>query len=94
MHVLTTLIAIDEVEFGWHLLRNPGQFDLNAGRGRHKKEAEFFPKNAPWKSLDKENLGVQTLRVRLQAILEDHIRREFPKVGQKVSLRCPTTLMN
>lgn len=75
------------LRLGWHLLRNPGQSDLNAGRCRHTIEAEFFTKKAPWKSLDKEKLGVQKLRVRLQAILEDHIRREFPKVGQNSSRR-------
>jgi hypothetical protein len=81
------------LRLGWHLLRNPGQSDLNAGRCRHAIEAEFFTKKAPWNSLDKEKLGVQALRVRLQAILEDHIRREFPKVGQNMSRRISTRLM-
>lgn len=80
------------LRLGWHLLRNPGQSDLNAGRCRHTIETEFFTKTAPWKSLDKEKLGVQTLRIRLQAILEDHIRREFPKVGQNLSLKISSKL--
>ncbi|KAH5253821.1 hypothetical protein HBI71_143110 [Parastagonospora nodorum] len=73
------------LRLGWHLLRNPGQSDLNAERCRHAIEVEFFTKKAPWNSLDKEKLGVQALRVRLQAILEDHIRREFPKVRSELS---------
>lgn len=72
------------LRLGWHLLRNPGQSDLNAGRCRHAIEADFFTKTAPWRSLDKEKLGVRTLRIRLQAILEEHIRREFPKVGLQI----------
>jgi hypothetical protein len=81
------------LRLGWHLLRNPGQSDLNAGRCRHTIEAEFFTKIAPWNNLNKEKLGVQTLRIRLQAILEDHIRREFPKVGQNDSRRIPRKLI-
>jgi hypothetical protein len=81
------------LRLGWHLLRNPGQSDLNAGRCRHAIEAEFFTSKAPWKNLDKGKLGMQTLRVRLQAILEDHIRREFPKVGQNILRRIPTRLI-
>ncbi|PVH90779.1 hypothetical protein DM02DRAFT_647505 [Periconia macrospinosa] len=72
---------------GWHLLRNPGQSDLNASRCRHTIEEEFFTKVAPWNGLDKGKVGVQTLRIRLQAILEDHIRREFSKVRREISER-------
>ncbi|KAF2806327.1 vacuolar sorting protein VPS1, dynamin [Mytilinidion resinicola] len=70
---------------GWHLLRNPGQSDLNSSRCRHTIEKEFFSKVAPWNHLDKGKVGVRTLRIRLQAILEDHIRREFPKVRSEIS---------
>lgn len=81
-------IVVDLVEerkhklrLGWHLLRNPGQSDLNSSRSRSAIETEFFAKVAPWSTLDKGKVGVLTLRTRLQAILEDHIRREFPKVS-------------
>jgi hypothetical protein len=81
------------LHLGWHLLRNPRKSDSNARRCQHAMEAEFFTKNAPWKNLDKEKLGVQTPRVRLQAILEDHVRREFPKVSQNIPHRISTRLM-
>ncbi|KAK7177566.1 interferon-induced GTP-binding protein Mx1 [Paraphaeosphaeria sporulosa] len=80
------------LRLGWHLLRNPGQSDLNAGRCRHTIETEFFTKVAPWKGLDKGKVGVQTLRIRLQAILEDHIRREFPKVRSELSQKLKTAV--
>jgi hypothetical protein len=78
------------LRLGWHLLRNPGQSDLKAGRCRHAIEAEFFTNVSPWKTLDKGKVGVQSLRIRLQAMLEDHIRREFPKVSQNCSWEKPS----
>jgi hypothetical protein len=71
------------LNLGWHLLRNPGQADLNdSKRSRESIENEFFHKHSPWNTLDKERVGVASLRVRLQDILATHIRREFPKVSQ------------
>lgn len=32
------------LRLGWHLVRNPGQSNLNAGRCRHAIEADFFPR--------------------------------------------------
>lgn len=69
------------LKLGWHLLRNPGQAELLDGsRTRNAIEKEFFAMAAPWNSLDKSKVGVESLRSRLQDILAGHIRREFPKV--------------
>lgn len=67
---------------GWHVLRNAGQADLQKpiterqaiGRG-------FFDQKAPWNGLEKDKVGIESFRVRLQEILADNIRREFPQVG-------------
>ena len=47
---------------------------------RHATERSFFAEKSPWNSLDKDRVGIDHLRARLQEILADHIRREFPKV--------------
>jgi Dynamin central region/Dynamin family len=66
---------------GWHILRNPGQADIFLTMSaRLQFEENFFRTVTPWQQLDKEKVGITTLRQRLQAILADHIRREFPKV--------------
>ena len=70
-----------QLQLGWHLLRNPGQADLEySTRNRHAIEKDFFAKEAPWNRLEKEKVGVSSLRARLQEILAGHIRGEFPKV--------------
>ncbi|KAK2742471.1 hypothetical protein FQN57_005362 [Myotisia sp. PD_48] len=63
---------------GWHLLRNPGQAQDIADRSA--LESQFFNMVAPWNGLNKERTGISALRVRLQGIMADHIRREFPKI--------------
>lgn len=71
-----------KLALGWCLVRNPGQKELkNPTTDRTAIEKGFFQTKAPWNLLDKDKVGVDALRVRLQEILAVHIRREFPKVG-------------
>lgn len=70
------------LSLGWCLVKNPGQQQLHmAGNGRLLAEDAFFRDKAPWNTLDKDRVGVAALRVRLQEVLADNIRREFPKVN-------------
>ena len=70
-----------QLRLGWHLLRNAGQAELqNAIEARQQAETDFFNVVAPWKDLDKDKVGINSFRARLQEVLSDHIRREFPKV--------------
>jgi hypothetical protein len=70
-----------KLRLGWHLLRNPGQAELtSASEDRNAIENRFFEHERPWNQLDKEKVGIAALRNKLQEILGDHIRHEFPKV--------------
>lgn len=70
-----------QLRLGWHILKNPGQAALKSAlQGRNESEMEFFTKVHPWSTLDKDKVGIVSLRARLQEVLENHIRREFPKV--------------
>lgn len=74
-----------QLRLGWHLLRNAGQSELsNSITSRQEAERRFFSTVAPWKDLDKDRVGISSFRVRLQEVLSDHIRREFPKVRQQL----------
>ncbi|CAH0019345.1 unnamed protein product, partial [Clonostachys rhizophaga] len=74
------------LKLGWHLVRNLGQKELKVmPTSRGSLEDKFFKTKAPWNTIDKAKVGVVALRMRLQKILTDHIRREFPKV--KVDIR-------
>ena len=76
-----------QLKLGWHVLRNAGQAELdNPVTDRDTTERSFFAGQSPWNSLDKEKVGITSFRDRLQEILADHIRREFPKVGTSIGL--------
>lgn len=80
-----------QLRLGWHLLRNPGQADLKSTlRSRNDLEMDFFTKVHPWSMLDEGKVGIVSLRSRLQEVLEDHIRREFPKVKAEISKKLKT----
>ncbi|KAL1386368.1 dynamin GTPase [Phyllosticta capitalensis] len=76
------------LKLGWYILKNPGQAQANeSAENRKKLENEFFITQAPWNTLPKAKVGVESLRSRLQNILFTHIRREFPKVKSEINKR-------
>ena len=82
-HNVVNLITDREhpLRLGWHLLRNAGQSELaNSIQSRQQTETNFFNTKAPWKDLPRDKVGICAFRSRLQEVLSDHIRREFPKV--------------
>ncbi|WEW61266.1 hypothetical protein PRK78_006756 [Emydomyces testavorans] len=72
------------IKLGWNVVRNPGQQDLSEGKIDRDSEETFFKEVSPWNTLDKDKLGIESLRIRLQEILTSHIRREFPKVKSEI----------
>ncbi|KAF2736480.1 dynamin GTPase [Polyplosphaeria fusca] len=75
-----------QLRLGWHILRNPGQSELSCSpKERLDLEKNFFSHEHPWSTLDEGKLGIEPLRDRLQEILGDHVRREFPKVKAEIS---------
>lgn len=72
------------MHLGWHLLRNPGQKQLGDNSfERDTAETTFFRENLPWSSIDKDKVGIHSLRRRLREVLSDLVRREFPRVSTK-----------
>lgn len=70
-----------EIKLGWHVIRNPGKKDLeDTSLDRNALEAEFFRSQAPWSKIDKDKVGIDSLRVRLKEVLASRVKKEFPKV--------------
>lgn len=70
-----------KMKLGWHIVRNPGQQQLSdTSIDRDSLEMDFFRSTSPWRDLDKDKVGIENLRRRLNEVLSTLVRREFPKV--------------
>lgn len=69
------------MKLGWHVIRNPGQMELsNKSLDRDAHESNFFSSHAPWSGIEKDKVGVDALRGRLNEVLSSLVKKEFPKV--------------
>ncbi|KAH8722703.1 dynamin GTPase [Phaeosphaeriaceae sp. PMI808] len=85
-----------EAKLDWSIVRNPGQQELNSSAmDRISAEESFFRYTAPWNTLSCDRRGMDSLRMRLEEVLTQHIRREFPKVKAEINKKlsmCKRTL--
>lgn len=78
---------IRPMKLGWHVIRKPGQKDLSdPDLNRGALEMAFFRSVAPWNSIEKERVGVDSLRLRLKEVLSSLVKKEFPKVSTVISV--------
>ena len=63
------------------MVRNPGQSELNnPAINRHDLEKDFFKSIQPWARLEKDRVGVGSLRGQLRDLLTEMVKKEFPNV--------------
>ncbi|KAL8917694.1 MAG: hypothetical protein Q9172_005722 [Xanthocarpia lactea] len=74
------------LRLGWCMVKNPGQQDLQRGDDfdRHASEEAFFRNEVIWSKLDKDKVGVRSLRIRLAELLTGIVRKEFNHVRMDV----------
>jgi hypothetical protein len=74
----------NKLHLGYCIVRNRGQSELSTDSSeRHSVEDAFFNRGA-WATVDKDRVGVSALKERLQELLADITRREFPKVKLQI----------
>lgn len=80
------------LNLGWCLVRNLGQQQLQDPKSnRSSIEETFFRTKAPWNKLEKDRVGVDALRTRLQEVLASNIRRKVLRnPSSKVSVQGAT----
>jgi hypothetical protein len=73
---------VRQMKLGWHIIRNPGQKELqDMSMDRGDLEAAFFRSSTPWSSIEKGKVGIDSLRLRIKEVLSSLVKKEFPKVG-------------
>jgi hypothetical protein len=71
-----------QMKLGWHIIRNPGQKELqDMTMGRGDLEAAFFRSSTPWNGIEKGKVGIDSLKLRIKDVLSSLVKKEFPKVG-------------
>ncbi|OQN95383.1 hypothetical protein B0A48_18618 [Cryoendolithus antarcticus] len=75
------------MKLGWHISRNPGQKELQDNIDRNVLEADFFRSCVPWSSVDKDKVGVDSLRLRLKEVHSSLVKTEFPRVKIEIKSR-------
>lgn len=67
-------------KLGWHVIKNRKFEEAKASiQQRHLSEKVFFS-TSNFKSLPKEDLGIDTLRAKLSHLLFDHVKKELPRL--------------
>ncbi|KAL8647377.1 MAG: hypothetical protein Q9226_006455, partial [Calogaya cf. arnoldii] len=74
------------LSLGWCMVKNPGQQDLKRGEDfdRHASEEAFFSSHEIWSKVEKDKVGVDSLRLRLVELLTAIVRKEFNHVRTEV----------
>jgi hypothetical protein len=71
---------VTQLTHGWFVVRNRSTEEVRNGvtaERRLKNEQNFFQTD-PWRSLDKNRVGIQALERFLRDLLYEHVRREYP----------------
>ncbi|KAI0573438.1 Interferon-induced GTP-binding protein mx2 [Pyrenophora tritici-repentis] len=77
-----------QMKLGWHIIRNPGQKDLqDMSMDRGDLEAAFFRSSAPCSSIEKGKIGIDSLRLRVKEVLSSLVKKECPKVQAEIKGR-------
>ena len=58
-----------------------GQAELHKPVTERQALGKSFFQKAPWNGLENDKVGIESFRVRLQEVLADNTRREFPQVS-------------
>ena len=69
---------------GWHVLKNRSFEMRNASLAQRNEAEEAFFSKGPWVSLDRNCVGVASLKPRLSKVLVNQILRQLPNLVQDV----------
>ncbi|KAF5578625.1 interferon-induced GTP-binding Mx [Fusarium pseudocircinatum] len=84
-----------DLQLGYCVVKNRSADDSSSSaEERTRAEKDFFSK-APWTTLSPDRLGIPALKVRVQQLLMDRTKSEFPKVRTELGIKqreCETLL--
>lgn len=80
-----------DLQLGYCVVKNRGADDTSSSPDdRNYQESSFFS-TAPWTRLPADRVGIPALKTRVQQLLMDRTRSEFPKVRAELSAKLRET---
>ncbi|KAK5991349.1 Interferon-induced GTP-binding protein Mx1 [Cladobotryum mycophilum] len=80
-----------DLHLGYCVVKNRGADDTSSSmERRHQQEQTLFGQE-PWNTLPADRLGIPALRVRIQQLLMDRTKSEFPVVRNEIMSRLRTS---
>ena len=78
---------VTTLNHGWFVVRNRSTQEIAEGvtlSQRSANERVFFSSN-PWKLLSPDRVGIEALEKFLRALLDEHVRKEFPSLLKEIN---------
>lgn len=69
---------------GWHVIKNRKFEERDFSIDERNFSEKLFFANSNFKSLPKDNLGVNALRVKLSQLLFEHVKNELPRLQEEL----------
>lgn len=69
-----------DLQLGYCLVKNRGADDTSSSAEQRNQQERAFFAQAPWTTLPSDRLGIPALKTRIQQLLMDRTKSEFPKV--------------
>ena len=84
----------NKLALGYCIVCNHGQNELTCSSAhRLEKESAFFL-TSPWNRIEKDRVGIESLKTRLQRLHAEMTKREFPKLKVQIDDRLRTAKAN
>ncbi|KAF7555796.1 hypothetical protein G7Z17_g1898 [Cylindrodendrum hubeiense] len=74
-----------DLQLGYCVVKNRGADDTSSSTEARNSEEKSFFSQSPWTRLPAERVGIPALKTRIQQLLMDRTRNEFPKVRAELS---------
>lgn len=76
-----------DLHLGYCVVKNRGADDTNSTLEDRNKQEKIFFNDSPWNKLPSDRVGIPALRHRIQTLLMDRTKSEFPKVRADLSAK-------
>ncbi|UPK93747.1 hypothetical protein LCI18_004682 [Fusarium solani-melongenae] len=76
-----------DLQLGYCVVKNRSADDTSSTADQRNNEERLFFEKSPWNDLPSDRLGIPALKTRIQQLLMDRTRNEFPKVRAELAAK-------